>query len=136
QELEPGATLDLGDEARIAARKTPHKEHSVAYRVDIGARSVGYTGDTGVDVGQEQFFRDVDVLIAECSLPDDMAIDIHLTPSRVAALARGARPRHLVLTHLYPQLDGRDVAGMVRAAGWEGPTTVAHDGLRIPLPGA
>ena len=136
RELEPGATLDLGDEARIAARKTPHKEHSVAYRVDIGARSVGYTGDTGVDVGQEQFFRDVDVLIAECSLPDDMAIDIHLTPSRVAALARGARPRHLVLTHLYPQLDGRDVAGMVRAAGWEGPTTVAHDGLRIPLPGA
>src|SRR5690606_34065746 len=59
RELEPGATLDLGDAARIAAHKTPHTQHSVAYRVGIGARSVGYTGDTGVDVGQEQFFREI-----------------------------------------------------------------------------
>ncbi len=133
REIEPGTTLELGDAARIAARKTPHTEHSVAYRVDSGARSIGYTGDTGVDPGQEEFFRGVDVLLAECSLPDDMAMDTHLTPARVAALARGAGPGHLVLTHLYPQLEGRDVDGLVRAAGWSGPTTIAYDGLRIPL---
>lgn len=133
REIEPGTTHELGDDARITARKTPHTEHSIAYRVTVGGRSVGYTGDTGVDEGQEQFFHDVDVLLAECSLPDDLAIGMHLTPSRVAALARGAQPGHLVLTHLYPQLDGRDVAGLVRAAGWQGRTTVAYDGLRIPV---
>mgnify|MGYP001042078220 FL=1 len=136
REVEPGAALELGDAASIVARKTPHTEHSVAYRVNIGVRSIGYTGDTGVDVGQEEFFRGVDVLIAECSLPDDMAMDGHLTPARVAALARGAQPGHLVLTHLYPQLDGLDVAGLVRAAGWSGTTTAAYDGLRIRLAGA
>jgi len=134
REIEPGTAFELGEAGSIAARKTPHTEHSVAYRVSIGPRSIGYTGDTGVDPGQEEFFRGVDVLIAECSLPDEAAMDVHLTPSRVAALAQGAQPGQLVLTHLYPRLDGRDVAGMVRAAGWTGPTTIAYDGLRIRLP--
>ncbi|MFO7261758.1 MAG: MBL fold metallo-hydrolase [bacterium] len=134
REVAPGTALELGGGARIVARETPHTEESVAYRVEVGARSVGYTGDTGVDEGQEEFFRGVDVLIAECSLPDDLAMDGHLTPARVAALAQGAEPGHLVLTHLYPQLDGLDVAALVRAAGWTGSTTVAYDGLRISLP--
>lgn len=133
QEVEDGTVFELGDGARIACRQTPHTDRSFAYRVDAFGQALGYTGDTGADPGQADFFRRVDVLVAECSLPDDLAIDMHLTPSRVAALALGAQPGHLVLTHLYPQLERRDVAGLVRAAGWQGRTTIARDGLRIQL---
>lgn len=133
RELAPGESLELEGALRIATRKTPHTAESIAYRVDAVGWSAGYTGDTGEDPGQAAFFQGVDVLVAECSLPDELAIDMHLTPSRVAALARGAQPGHLIVSHIYPQLEGRDVAGLVRAAGWEGRTTVARDGLRIPL---
>ncbi|HEX7089247.1 MAG TPA: MBL fold metallo-hydrolase [Longimicrobiales bacterium] len=133
RELEPGDRAELGNGVSLTARRTPHTDHSLAYRVDGPRGSIGYTGDTGPDPGQAAFFRGVDVLLAECSLPDELAMDVHLTPSRVAALAQGAEPGHLVLTHIYPQLERLDVAGLVRAAGWQGHTTIARDGLRLPL---
>jgi ribonuclease BN (tRNA processing enzyme) len=133
QELESGEHVDLGDGVSLAARRTPHTEHSLAYRVIGPGGSIGYTGDTGPDPEQAAFFQGVDVLVAECSLPDEFAMDVHLTPSQVAALAQGAQPGHLILTHIYPQLERLDVAGLVRAGGWQGRTTVARDGLRVPV---
>jgi ribonuclease BN (tRNA processing enzyme) len=75
----------------------------------------------------------VDLLIAECSVPDAEAFPAHLTPSSVAALAAAARPEVLLITHVYPQLDRRSLPGLVEAAGWSGRTVIAHDGLILDL---
>lgn len=134
RELAVEAAEPLGGDVRLRVRPVPHTDRSVAYRVEATGASFGYTGDTAFDEGVGEFFADIDALLAECSLPDDQAMDTHLTPSRVAALARIARPRRLFLTHIYPQLPRDEAAGRVRRAGWEGETRVVHDGLRLRLP--
>lgn len=130
REIGPGMAFDLADGARLSVAKTPHREESVAYRVEAGGVALGYTGDTGPDETLGTFFRDVDTLLAECSLPDDEAIETHLTPSRVARLAAASHPGRLLLTHLYPQLDRAAAPRLVRAAGWDGEVAVVEDGER------
>ena len=79
--------------------------------------------------------RGVDLLVAECSLTDDEVGDNHLSPSRVAELAREAGPELLLLTHIYPHVrEHHDVRALVAAAGWSGDVRLAHEGLRVRLP--
>lgn len=134
REIEPGAAFDLGDGARLRTLPVPHTGESVAYRLEAGDAVLGYTGDTGYDAAIGRFFVGVDALIAECSLPENAAMDTHLTPERVAALARAARPERLLLTHIYPQLPHDEAVEGVRQAGWDGETTAVKDGFRIRLP--
>ncbi len=126
-EVGHGDAVELGD-TRVRVHRTPHTDQSVAYRVEADG-AVGYTGDTEHDAALAAFFAGVDLLIAECSLPDDEAVAGHLTPSGLAELARRARPGRLVVTHVYPQLARLDVAGLLADAGWDGVAVRARDGL-------
>lgn len=129
RESPPGHGEEVGDDLRLRAHSTPHTDESRALRLDGGGASVGYTGDTGPEPGLEEFFGEVDLLVAECSLTDREVGDNHLSPSRVARLARGARPELLGLTHIYPHVrEKEDVRALVRAAGWTGDLRVARDG--------
>lgn len=129
-ELAAGDRFPLGA-GTVRVHPTPHTEESVAYRVDGPEGSVGYTGDTGPSDALADFLAGVDLLVAECSLPDDQAMDHHLTPSRLARLARRARPGRLAVTHVYPQLWGHDLPALLRAAGYDGPVVVAEDGMEF-----
>lgn len=128
--LAPEEVFPLGD-ATLRVHATPHTEESVAVRLDAPEGSLGYTGDTGPSDALGEFLAGVDLLVAECSLPDELAVDNHLTPSRLAALAARARPETLVVTHVYPQLRERDVADLIRRAGYEGRVVLAEDGMRF-----
>lgn len=129
REIAPGAEgrMELDDGVTLEARKVPHTEESVAYSVRHGARRIVYTGDTGVDPGLGEWARGCDVLLAECSLPETMAIRSHLTPQRCAELAAAAAPKLLVLTHLYPPVEQTDVRGAI-AERFHGATVLARDG--------
>ena len=117
---------------------TPHADHSVAVRVELDGAALGCTGDTGPEPALGPFFRDVDVLVAECAYGDPPPAPGHLTPRSAAALAGAARPGTLVLVHVYPPLEPSATPGLVRAAGYEGATVAAEDGDRFRLgkPGA
>lgn len=132
-ELKPGKRIPLNDVAHISAAPTPHTDTSVAFRIDGPQSSFGYTGDTDHHVDVGAFLQTLDLLLTECSLPDELAMDGHLTPSRVAALARVALPRRILLTHLYPQVPRAEVIDLVRKAGWEGEIQLADDGLRVEI---
>lgn len=146
REIGPGDTGHAGP-ITVTAAKTPHTEESLAYRITEGldarvgagdppggtGATLGYTGDTGPSPEVASFLAGVDLLLAECSLPDDQPLEIHLTPASLAAMASTARPGRLVVTHVYPELAGQDVAGLVREAGYDGDILRAHDGLRLEI---
>lgn len=131
-EVQPGARLPIGTlGARFA--ETQHTAESLAVRLECGGRALGYTGDTGPSPDLAGFFRDVDLLLAECSLPDELAQDNHLTPSGLAELANRAGAKRLAVTHVYPQLQRLDAAGLIRDAGYVGEIVLAYDGLELDV---
>ncbi|MBT8477666.1 MAG: MBL fold metallo-hydrolase, partial [Gemmatimonadetes bacterium] len=117
------------------SQDVPHTPESVALRIAsaTGAALV-YTGDTGPDESLAEFCRNVDLLLAECSLPDDRVGDNHLSPSRLARMARRSGARRVVATHVYPQFrHAVDVASLISEAGYAGPVELASEGLTIDL---
>jgi ribonuclease Z len=92
------------------------------------------------------FARDADVLIHEAFLYGpgferqsparrEALARGHATPEEAAAIARAAGARHLVLTHLSNGVDPQDLARRAgTAAGYDGPVTVARDGMVLTVP--
>ncbi len=132
RELAPDDAIELGDGVRVEARKVPHTDESVAYSVEHAGRRVVYTGDTGYDEGLASWAAGCDVLLAECSLPADMALPQHLTPEQCGTLAARALPRLLALTHFYPPVERVDIRAGV-AAHFAGAVALATDGWSIEL---
>jgi len=131
-EIAPGEPARIGD-LWVSAAETPHTEESLSYRFEGEGVAFGYTGDTGPNDDLGHFFRGVDLLLAECSLPDDLAVDIHLSPTGLARLAAAAGVRRLAVTHVYPQLRALDVPRLIAQAGYEGEIILAHDGLELTV---
>lgn len=132
REVAPGETFTAAG-LSVRATATPHTEHSLAFRLEGETTALGYTGDTGPSEEVATLMQGVDVLIVECSLPDDLVGAGHLSPSSLAALAGRAAPGRLAVTHVYPQLDALDPVARVREAGWTGPIVRAEDGLVLQV---
>lgn len=132
RELSPGDETDLGDEVRLRCLKVPHTDESVAYSVERHGRRIVYTGDTGPDAALGRWAEGCDVLLAECSLPESMAMATHLTPARCGALGAAAQPGVLALTHFYPPVEAVDIRGEVRAQ-FGGTVALATDGWTLDL---
>ena len=126
-ELDAGEELPLSEGVLLAARKVPHTEESVAYSVSGSGRRVVVTGDTGFDDELGAWAEGCDVLLAECSLPDSLALPTHLTPRQCGRLAERARPGLLALTHFYPPVEQEDISAQV-AEAFDGPVALCHDG--------
>jgi ribonuclease BN (tRNA processing enzyme) len=131
-ELAPGDRLALGGGAELACHATPHTAESLAYAVRHAGRRLVYTGDTGPSRDLARWAEGCDLLLAECSLPEDRAIDVHLTPSLAGALARDAKAKCLVLTHFYPPVEAVDPARLAGAV-FAGPVAAARDGDRFSI---
>lgn len=123
----PGGTME------VRTHPTPHTDRSVGYRIETEGGSLGYTGDTGPSEALGAFMEGVDLLLSECSHPDPPAVDNHLTPARVAALGRRARPSMLVTVHHYPGLIGEAVPDLIAAAGYAGTVRQGRDGLELEV---
>ncbi|MBC8087563.1 MAG: ribonuclease Z [Phycisphaerae bacterium] len=132
RELEPGSQLALDEHLLLANFAVPHTATSVAYSVRTGDKRLVYTGDTPFDLPFAEWAHGCDVLLTECSLPDEMAIPEHLTPRQCGALAAIVQPARLVLTHIYPPLESVDIPAQV-AEHFSGNVAVATDGFSIEL---
>lgn len=130
RDLVPDEIVRLADDVSLQAAPVPHTAESVAYSISEGTRRLVYTGDTGVSESLGPWARDCNLLLAECSLPDAMAIREHLTPRQAGALAAQAAAKRLVLTHFYPPVEAVDIAAEV-AEYYAGPVVCATDGWSI-----
>ncbi|HEY4000577.1 MAG TPA: ribonuclease Z [Candidatus Xenobia bacterium] len=120
-----------GDGWKVVSSPVVHgRVPAMGFRIESGGRSVVYTGDTSECSEVVTLARGADVLLSECSYPDDQPSPWHLTPSQVGRLATRAGVGQVVLTHLYPPCEGVDLPAQCHGS-YSGPVTVAQDLTRI-----
>ncbi len=101
---------------------------ALGYRFTDGqGKTAVFSGDTGVCAELNKAAQGVDLLVVECSTPDDLATAGHLHPAAVGALCTEAQPRQVVLTHQYPAAAALDLVQEVRQY-YPGQISQARDG--------
>src|SRR2546422_9155772 len=89
-DVQNGEPFPLDAEVSLETFPVPHTSESVALSLTAPEGRLVYTGDTGPSSELARWASGADLLLAECSLPKEMAMDIHLTPEQAAATGRGA----------------------------------------------
>jgi ribonuclease BN (tRNA processing enzyme) len=124
------------EEARWQAYCAP-TEHAdgIAYRIESERRSLLYSGDTEPCRSLVELGREVDLAILECSFPDLVSLKgRHLCPTIAAELAAEMDAKRLVLTHMYPECDGRESEMLDNIKRiYDREVTLAEDGMKIVL---
>jgi ribonuclease BN (tRNA processing enzyme) len=129
REVAAGSTVPFAAGLELRTLKTPHTDESLAARLEGEGVSLTYTGDSGPAAPLGEFAAASALFVCECSLPDELVGDNHLSPTSVARFAAKADPGMLLLTHVYPRFrEAADVPGLVRAAGFGGAMELAVEG--------
>ena len=97
---------------RINSAPTEHGISSFAFRIESREGTVVISGDTRPCKSLIELAEGADVLIHECSFPDDMIefarMTNHSVPSEVGDVANQAGVKKVILTHLFPACKGRE----------------------------
>ncbi|MBI5250888.1 MAG: MBL fold metallo-hydrolase, partial [Desulfomonile tiedjei] len=112
----------------VTVRSAPaeHTFPSLSYRIEAEGVSVTISGDTDTSERLMELAADSDILICECSFPDEMKVKGHLIPSEAGEIAQKARAKKLMLTHFYPPCDETDIVSQA-AAKFSGEVIKAED---------
>ncbi|MBU3912367.1 MAG: ribonuclease Z [Candidatus Omnitrophica bacterium] len=132
--LEEIANKDIDIDGFIVSTKTlEHHDGGMGYRVtEPGGKVAVYTGDTDYCEAAVGLSRNADILIAECSFPDEIKMKGHLTPSSAARLASEADVKKLVLVHMYPVCDSYDLISCCKKT-FAGEVIVGEDMMKFEL---
>ncbi len=129
-------SLDRPDQAVLPGRLTldtapaNHAAGALHLRFTSTAGiTVAFSGDTGPSEALEQLAAGADIFVCECGLPPHDDYPHHLNAKQVAQVVAAARPRRVVLTHLYPRHDPQADLDAVAATGV--PTILASDGMEL-----
>src|SRR5512136_884519 len=123
----PASSPETGPGWTVSAARTHHSLYSLGYRLESEGKVMAYSGDATDCAELVELGRGADVLILECSYPDQLAHGDHLCPAQAGQIATRAGALHLVLTHLYPVCDASEIEVQARRV-FGGRLTVAHDG--------
>jgi ribonuclease BN (tRNA processing enzyme) len=114
---------------QVEAVPVDHPVEAYGLRITSGGRTLAYTGDTALCANLARLAADADLLLAEASFRegDDNPGSIHLTGRDCGRLAAEVGAARLVITHVPPWFDPRDM--LVEAQGvWDGPVELASQG--------
>jgi ribonuclease BN (tRNA processing enzyme) len=117
---------------RLIWGKVIHKNESVAFRFEINGKVIAISGDSGYCQELIRLSREADVAILECSFPDELAVEGHLSPSLAAKIAHDAGAKRLILTHFYPGTVTQRTQEIAQKY-FGGPVTLAEDLQTIEL---
>jgi ribonuclease BN (tRNA processing enzyme) len=124
--------LTFGD-LKILSRPMAHISESVGYRIEFkDGKSTAISGDTDYCQSIIDLAFEVDLLVLECSFPDERKVEGHLTPSVAGRIALESRCKKLLLTHLYPVCDQFDVVNQCRQV-FSGEIILGEDFMKIRI---
>ncbi len=114
---------------------TVHSEHlhSVAYRFEQGERSLVLSGDCDYAPGIIAFSRGAEVLVVDCSFPQALKVEGHLSGMECGQVAAGAGVGRLILSHLYPVPQGEDTRLQEARTAFPGRVELAEDLMEIDI---
>ncbi|MGE5253721.1 MAG: MBL fold metallo-hydrolase, partial [Planctomycetaceae bacterium] len=109
-----------------------HSADSIGFRVNTGGRSMVYSGDTDYCGEIVILGKEADLLVLECSFPEERKKEGHLTPALAGRIAREAGAKKLLLTHFYPVFEGHDIRKECRKE-FSGEILLAVDGMKLTI---
>jgi len=116
----------------IKSIKSKHTNRSVSYRIEHEGKSIVYSGDTDYSENIIRISKNADLLILECSFPEDKKVPGHLTTSLCGRIAAKAKVKKLVLTHFYPEADKVDIKMQCKEE-FKGEIVLAKDFMDIEI---
>lgn len=109
-----------------------HTPHSIGYRFEAEGKVVVFSGDTDVCENLITLARGADLLVLECSFPDALKVQGHLTAGECGQIAQKAGVQKVLLSHFYPPCEKADILGECRRH-YKGEVILASDSLRIKV---
>lgn len=98
-ELQAGAVVK-GRGWKVHTLSVPHSTDTLAYRFEGHGKTMVYSGDLGFDERFIDFAKGADLLILECTQPDDDPFRGHLTVSESLYKVQEIQAKKVLLTHL------------------------------------
>jgi len=95
--------------------------------------SLAYSGDTGFCGELVELASMADALLVECSLPDRLRMDGHMSPSDVARVGMESGVKKMILTHFYPAMEPKEAVETIRSAGYSGEIIAGEDGMAVRI---
>jgi len=117
---------------RLEIAPAEHSRPAYAYRFEADGASMVYSGDTDYSESIVSLASGCDLLILECSYPNEIEIAGHLIPRKAADMARRTGCKKLVLTHIYPVCADYDLIAECKET-YNGDVVLAEDGMEIEL---
>lgn len=118
---------------RILSKPMAHISESIGYRIEFkDGKSMAVSGDTDYCQNIIDLALKVDLLVLECSFPDEKKVEGHLTPSLAGRIAMESHCKRLLLTHFYPVCDQFDIAGECKKI-YQGEIILGEDLMRIKI---
>jgi ribonuclease BN (tRNA processing enzyme) len=115
--------LEIGGFTMKTARVN-HNRESIALRIEAG-KTVTFSGDTGYSKNLARLSAGTDLLVVDCSFPEKQ-VKGHLNLAVLERVVREAKPKKVILSHLYPAWE--QFRGVLHA-----PYLLAEDGLEVKL---
>jgi ribonuclease BN (tRNA processing enzyme) len=134
--IEPGREYEVGGMG-VSFHPARHTIEGYCVRMEGEDWRIGYSSDSSPCPGLEEAAAGVDLFVCEATLPDAYAEEAahgHLTSSQAGELAASAGVKRLLVTHIWPTFDPRDILREVKAT-YKGEVELAREGMVIHLGG-
>jgi ribonuclease BN (tRNA processing enzyme) len=116
----------------VRALKVLHNAESVGYQFIINKKIISFSGDSDYCSELVDLCRKADLAFLECSYPDEKVTPGHLTPGKVGKIGQEAKIKHLVITHLYPEIQQLEPVGIIKKV-YQGVVEVGKDLAQFTL---
>ena len=100
-----GGDVETIGDVTLRFSTTDHPPPTLAVEIGYGGKRLAYTADTGPGWEVGAFGPGADLVLSEATYQHDGRTRMHLSARQAGEMAREARARHLMLTHLWPGLD-------------------------------
>jgi ribonuclease BN (tRNA processing enzyme) len=138
-DAQPRPVFERGDLAITAVAGHHGDAPAVIYRIDHAGKSVTFSGDIDAKglAALRAIAKGTDLLVFNSVVLDPpgspaVLYTLHSPPHAIGEVARDARVRALLLSHLSPQVaEAHNAVSQSIGSSYAGPVTFANDGMRV-----